>query len=43
MNAWHFIIAAYAVTLAGTLGVTGWSYRTMRRTEARADALRNDR
>ena len=43
MNAWHFIAAAYAVTLAGALGVTWWSYRTMRRAETRADALRKDR
>jgi hypothetical protein len=43
MNHWPFIVSAYAVTLIGTLGVTWWSYRAMRRAEARADALRNDR
>lgn len=42
MNHWYFVIAAYAVTLSGTFIVTLWSYRTMRRSEARADALRKD-
>jgi hypothetical protein len=43
MNHWTFIIAAHAVTVLGTLGVTGWSYLWMRRAEKRAEALRNDR
>jgi hypothetical protein len=43
MNHWAFITAAYAVTLLGTLGVTAWSYIVMRRTEKRADALRDNR
>lgn len=43
MNHWVFIVSAYAVTLVGTLGVTWWSYLAMRRAEARAEALRNDR
>jgi len=43
VNHWTFIIAAYAVTLIGTLGVTVWSYIAMRRAESRADALRDNR
>jgi hypothetical protein len=43
MNHWTFIIAAYVVTLVGTLSVTAWSYAEMRRAEKRADALRDDR
>lgn len=43
MNHWPFIIAAYALTLAGTLGVALWSYATMRRAEAEAEAVRRDR
>jgi Flp pilus assembly protein CpaB len=39
MNAWPFIVAAYALTLAGTLGVTAWSFAAMRRAEAEAAAL----
>jgi hypothetical protein len=39
MNAWPFIVAAYALTVLGTLGVTGWSYAAMRRAEAEAAAL----
>ncbi|HEY5710310.1 MAG TPA: hypothetical protein VIT38_00315 [Allosphingosinicella sp.] len=40
MNAWPFIIGAYAVTIAGTVAVTLWSLVAMRRAEAAADALR---
>ena len=43
MNHWAFIIAAYAVTALGTLGVTAWSYLWMRRAERRAEALRDSR
>jgi len=39
MNAWPFIIAAYALTITGTIGVTLWSYAAMRRAEADAAAL----
>ena len=41
MNHWPFIAAAYAVTLFGTLGVTGWAFAAMRRAERRADALKD--
>ena len=43
MNPLPFIVAAYALTLIGTLGVTGWSFAAMRRAEADAEALRRDR
>lgn len=43
MNHWPFIIAAYALTIAGTLGLTLWSWLAMRRSEAAAEALRRER
>ncbi len=43
MNHWPFIIAAYALTLLGTAGVTAWSWAAMRRAEADADALRREK
>lgn len=43
MNHWPFIIAAYALTIAGTLGLTLWSFLAMRRAESSADALRRER
>jgi len=39
MNHWPFIIAAYAVTIIGTLGVVNASFTAMRRAERQADAL----
>ena len=39
MNAWPFILAAYALTILGTLGVTAWSFAAMRRAEAEAASL----
>ena len=39
MNHWPFIIAAYAITIAGTGGIAIWSFVAMRRAEARADAV----
>ena len=43
MNAWPFVIAAYVLAILGTLALTLWSYAAMRRAEADADALRQDR
>ena len=43
MNHWPFIIAAYALTIAGALAVTGWSWVAMRRAEAEAEAVRRER
>jgi len=40
---WHFIAAAYAVALLGTLGLLVFSYAAMRRAEGDADALRGER
>jgi heme exporter protein CcmD len=42
MNHWPFIIAAYAVTALGTLGILGWSYKAMRRAERAVDQLKQD-
>ncbi|MEA3012642.1 MAG: hypothetical protein QOD42_1187 [Sphingomonadales bacterium] len=42
MNAvdpWPFILAAYALTVLGTAGLTLWSCLAMRRAEADADAV----
>ncbi|MGW8203256.1 MULTISPECIES: hypothetical protein [Sphingomonadaceae] len=39
MNQWAFVIAAYAVTLAGTAIVSLASWRAMRRAETRADQI----
>jgi len=39
MNAWPFVIAAYAVAIIGTLGLILWSTIGLRRAEKRADAL----
>ena len=43
MNPWPFIIAAYALTIAGTIGVGLWSFLAMRRAESSADNLRRER
>jgi hypothetical protein len=40
MNPWPFVIAAYAVTLIGTLATSLWAWRTAMSAKARADALR---
>ena len=41
MNAWPFVIGAYALTIVATLGVTLWSWVAMRRAEAEAESLGN--
>ena len=43
MNQWAFVIAAYGVTGAATLGLVGWAMRAMRRAEADADAVKRPR
>ncbi|MBA3676401.1 MAG: heme exporter protein CcmD [Sphingosinicella sp.] len=40
MNPWPFIIGAYAVTILGVVGLSLWSWITMRRAEADAENLR---
>ncbi|WP_281253115.1 hypothetical protein [Sphingomonas spermidinifaciens] len=39
MNQWSFVIAAYAVTIAGAVGITLHSWQTMRRAERAAEKL----
>ena len=39
MSQWSFVIAAYAVTVAGTAGLIAWAAGAMRRAEARLEAL----
>jgi nitrate reductase gamma subunit len=39
LNAWPYVVAAYAVAIVGTLALIGWSLVALRRAEARADAL----
>jgi len=34
---WDFVIAAYAIGLAGTLAMAGWAWAAMRRAERRRD------
>jgi hypothetical protein len=41
MSHWPFIAGAYAVALAGTLGLAAWSFAEMRRAERSADALKD--
>jgi len=41
MNPWPFVIAAYALTLAGTGGIALWSWAAMRRAEAEAATFRS--
>ena len=39
MNAWPFIIGAYALSVIGMAGLVGWSLTSMRRAEKQADSL----
>jgi heme exporter protein CcmD len=40
VNHWPFIIAAYGLTFAATLGLVLWSWTAMRRAERAAEELR---
>jgi hypothetical protein len=40
LDPWPFVIAAYALTIAGTLLLTAWAAWSMRRAEARRDRTR---
>lgn len=42
MNPWPFVIAAYALTFAGTLALCVWTWNTMRRAEQRADNMKRE-
>ena len=37
---WDFVIAAYAIGIAGTLAMVAWAWATMRRAERRRDEAR---
>ena len=37
LDQWSFVIAAYAVTIAATLALVGWSWLAMRVAERRRD------
>jgi hypothetical protein len=39
LNAWPFVLAAYAVAVSATLALLGASLAMLRRAERRADAL----
>lgn len=40
LDQWSFVIAAYALGIAGTLLLTGWSWIAMRRAERRRDEVK---
>ena len=40
LDQWTFVIAAYAVTIAGTLALVAWSWLEMRAAERRKSAGR---
>ncbi|MFC4255135.1 hypothetical protein ACFOWT_06900 [Croceibacterium xixiisoli] len=40
LNQWNFVIAAYAVTIIGTLAMVGWSWLSMRRAERQREKAR---
>ena len=41
MNPWPFVVAAYAMAIGLTAALLLWSFASMRRAEAAADALKN--
>jgi hypothetical protein len=41
MNPWPFVVAAYTLAIAGTLGATLWSFAAMHRAERAAEALKD--
>jgi hypothetical protein len=41
MSPWPFVIAAYGVAIALTIALLLWSFASMRRAEAAADALKS--
>ena len=40
MNPWPFVVAAYGVAVALTVALLLWTFASMRRAEAAADALK---
>ena len=41
MSPWPFVVAAYGVAVALTFSLTLWTFASMRRAEAAADALKH--
>ena len=41
VDPWPFIVAAYAIAIFGTLAVTVWSWRAMKKAERDAEAVSN--
>ncbi len=37
LDQWHFVIATYALGIAGTLALVAWSWLSMKRAEQRRD------
>jgi len=40
LDQWAFVMAAYAIGVAGTLGMVAWSWLSMRAAEQRRDRSR---
>ncbi|HVR89491.1 MAG TPA: hypothetical protein VHG29_00160 [Novosphingobium sp.] len=40
LDQWQFVVAAYAIGVAGTTLMAGWSWLAMRRAEARRERSR---
>jgi hypothetical protein len=40
LNPWNYVIASYVIGVGATLALTGWTWITMRRAEARRDRSR---
>lgn len=40
LDQWDFVLAAYALGVAGTLGTVAWSWMAMKRAEARREKAR---
>ncbi|MBT8388411.1 MAG: hypothetical protein HKP43_01105 [Altererythrobacter sp.] len=40
LDQWDFVVAAYAVGIAGTLGMVAWAWWDMRRAEAKRDKVK---
>lgn len=40
MDQWNFVIGAYVIGVAGTLGMVGWAWWDMRRAEAKRDKVK---
>lgn len=41
MNAWPFVITAYAITLGGAAVIAGWAWISMRNAERAVDELKD--